>query len=90
MGALLTRYSLQIPKHGLRTPFRGGTALDVAKQIIDISRGGLDRRGLDEVGFLKKLEAIVDSGENQADELVRLYETEWGESVDPVYEYMAF
>lgn len=81
---------MQIPKHGLTTPFRGGTALDVAKQIIDISRGGLDRRGLDETGFLRKLDAIVESGENQADQLVRLYETEWDKSVDPVFEYMAF
>lgn len=86
----MTSSNVQIPKHGLRTPFRGGTALDVAKRILEISRGGLERRGMDETGFLKKLEAIVNSGENQADQLVRLYETEWGESVDPVYEYMAF
>lgn len=45
---------------------------------------------MDETGFLQKLEAIVNSGENQADQLVRLYETEWDKSVDPVYEYMAF
>lgn len=62
----------------------------MARRIIDISRRGLDRRGLDETGFLQKLEAIVNSGENQADQLVRLYETEWDKSVDPVYEYMAF
>jgi glutamate--cysteine ligase len=83
-------WSVQVPKQGLRTPFRGGTALDVAKQIIAISRGGLERRGMDETGFLRKLEAIVHSGENQADQLVQLYATDWGESVDPVYDYMAF
>jgi glutamate--cysteine ligase len=81
---------LQVPKQGLQTPFRGGLVLDVAKQIIAISRGGLERRGQDETGFLRKLEAIVESGENQADQLAQLYKTEWGESVDPVYDYMAF
>lgn len=62
----------------------------MAKRIIGIARGGLERRGMDETGFLRKLEAIVDSGENQSDQIVRLYETEWEKCVDPVYEYMAF
>ena len=45
---------------------------------------------MDETGFLRKLEAIVDSGENQADQLLKLHGTEWDSKVDPVYEYMAF
>lgn len=79
-----------MPKHGLRTPFRDGTALNIAQRTIQISKGGLERRGQDETGFLRKLEAIVDAGENQSDQLLKLYETEWGSEVDPVYEHMAF
>ncbi|GFH10631.1 EamA domain-containing protein, partial [Haematococcus lacustris] len=40
------------PKFGLRTPFRAGTLQDVAKDVLRISRGGLERRGLDEASFL--------------------------------------
>lgn len=80
----------QVPRDGLRTQFRTGTAADVAARMIAIARGGLERRGLDEVRFLKRLEDIVEAGETQADVLIRLYESEWQQSVDPVYKYMAF
>ena len=35
---------LEVPKHGLRTPFRGGTLLDLAKTMVALSRAGLARR----------------------------------------------
>lgn len=38
-----------------------------------------------QAGFLRHLEAIVDSGQSQADKLLELYETKWGKSVDPVF-----
>jgi gamma-glutamylcysteine synthetase len=81
---------MQVPRTGLQTPFRGGTVRDVAQQVLEIARGGLERRGNDETGFLRKLQAIVDSGESQAEALLRLYDSEWNHSVDPVYKYMAF
>lgn len=79
-----------MPRDGLRAKFRNGTAADVAAATVAIARGGLERRGLDEVKFLKRLEQIVESGETQSDVLLRLYETEWEKSVDEVYKYMAF
>lgn len=81
---------LQVPRDGLRTQFRNGTAADVAAQALAIARGGLERRGMDEGKFLRRLEQIVEAGETQADVLLRLYDTEWEQSVDPVYNYMAF
>ena len=50
----------------------------------------IERRGLDEVRFLKRLEQIIEAGESQADVLLRLYDSEWERSIDPVYKYMAF
>ncbi|KAG2485639.1 hypothetical protein HYH03_015611 [Edaphochlamys debaryana] len=76
---------VEVPRGGLRTPFRGGTVQDVAKQVVSIARGGLERRGLDEAHFLKRLEVIVDTGLTQADHLLELYETKWKRSVDPLY-----
>ncbi len=34
-------------------------------QVVGIARGGLERRGYDEVGFLKRLEVIADTGLTQ-------------------------
>lgn len=84
------RAAVQVPRDGLRTKFRNGTAGDVAAQALAIARGGLERRGLDEGKFLLRLEQVVAAGETQADVLLHLYDTEWERSVDPVYNYMAF
>lgn len=53
--------------------------------MVGIARRGLERRGHDEAGFLRRLEVIVESGLTQSDHLLQLYETKWGRSVDPLY-----
>lgn len=75
----------EVPRLGLKTPFRGGTVQDLSKQVLEISRGGLERRGRQEAKYLKELEEIAASGETQAEKLLKLYETEWNHSVDPYY-----
>ncbi|KAG2435053.1 hypothetical protein HYH02_012050 [Chlamydomonas schloesseri] len=75
----------EVTRFGLRTPFRGGTVQDVAKQVVAIAHGGLERRGHDETSFLKRLEVIAETGLTQADHLLELYETKWQRSVDPLY-----
>ena len=42
---------IQVPRLGMSTPFRGRTIQDVTKQVVSIAKGGLERRGLDEVIF---------------------------------------
>ena len=42
----------QVAKSALSTPFRDGTVQDLAKQMLHLSRCGLQRRGLQEEGFL--------------------------------------
>jgi glutamate--cysteine ligase len=75
----------EVPRTALKTPFRGGTVQDLAKQVLAISQGGLERRGRQEGKFLKELWEIAESGETQAERLLKLYETEWGGSVEPYY-----
>lgn len=75
----------EVPRTALKTPFRGGTVQDLAKQVLAISQGGLERRGRQEGKFLKELWEIAESGETQAERLLKLYETEWGRSVEPYY-----
>jgi glutamate--cysteine ligase len=85
-----------VPRLGLATPFRGGTMRDVALQVLAIARQGLAARaatdaiGGTEEGFLNELQRIADSGETQASEMLRRYETEWGGSVDPVFTAYAY
>ena len=75
----------QVPRGGLKTLYRGGTVQDLAKEVLKISRGGLERRGRQEGKYLNELDAIAESGETQAEMLLGLYETEWNRSVDPYY-----
>ncbi|MGF6226062.1 glutamate--cysteine ligase [Inquilinus ginsengisoli] len=85
-----------VPRLGLATPFRGGTVRDVALQVLAIARSGLAARaatdaiGGTEEGFLNELQRIADSGETQASEMLRRYETEWGGSVDPIFTAYAY
>eukprot|EP00195_Chlamydomonas_chlamydogama_P012078 CAMPEP_0202896458 /NCGR_PEP_ID=MMETSP1392-20130828/5462_1 /ASSEMBLY_ACC=CAM_ASM_000868 /TAXON_ID=225041 /ORGANISM="Chlamydomonas chlamydogama, Strain SAG 11-48b" /LENGTH=492 /DNA_ID=CAMNT_0049581827 /DNA_START=127 /DNA_END=1605 /DNA_ORIENTATION=- len=81
---------VEVPRLGLRTPFRGKTVHDVAKQVINIARGGLERRGYDEAHFLKRLEVIVETGLSQADLLLDLYNSKWQRSVDPMFKEMMY
>ncbi|WP_421882144.1 glutamate--cysteine ligase [Pacificispira sp.] len=82
-----------VPKTALKTPFRDGTVLDVARDVLKICRGGLERRarlsptsGLDETQYIKPLESIVESGKTLAEDLLEAYETRWGGKIDPIYE----
>lgn len=70
---------------GLRTPFKEGTLLDVAKQAVGWAREGLLERGLGEEVFLKPLERVVAAGKSLADQMLEDFEGEWGESVVPQY-----
>ena len=86
----------EVPRQGLRTPFRNGTLRDVAREMLAISRAGLrargrlDRSGEDECGFLATLEEIAETGKTAADTLIDAYETRWNRSVDPVFEEFAY
>lgn len=70
-----------VPERALATPFRGGTLRDLARAALAVARDGLRARGLGEERHLAPLEAVVESGETQADRWLRLYDTEWGGDV---------
>ena len=80
-----------VPRHGLQTPFRGGTLQDLAQCILPLARAGLERRdrkdgfGENEAHFLDELITIADTGVTAADYLVRQYGGPWRGSIDPVF-----
>jgi glutamate--cysteine ligase len=65
----------------------GGVRLhDLARASVALSHVGLAARGLGEERLLAPLVAAVDSGEVQADRLLRLYQGEWQHSLTPIYQ----
>jgi len=81
---------LQVPVTGLQTPFRGGTVQDLAKEVLELSKGGLSRRGLQEESFIAELVACAETGQVPADTWLQSYNSTWGGSVDPYYVDGAF
>lgn len=57
---MLLMVGVQVPMHALKTPFKDGTVLDLAKRMVQLSREGLQRRGKSEESFLVPLQEIVD------------------------------
>ncbi len=86
----------EVPRHGLATPFRGGTLRDVALAMLDLAHGGLRRRarrdtaGEDETHFLDTLFSIAGSGHSPAAELVEDYETRWRRDIACVYDEQSY
>ena len=85
-----------VPAQGFRAAIDGRTVRDVARDMLAISRGGLERRGFrdaggrDETQYLAPLDALVERGQTTADLLLERYHGAWGGSVDPVFTECAF
>jgi glutamate--cysteine ligase len=86
----------QVPKLGLKTPFRGATLREVALDVLPIARQGLHRRarlnssGDDEGYFLDTLFTIAGSGRTPAEELLADFHDKWQGRIDPIYTEYAY
>ena len=85
-----------VPAQGLGTPFRGTTALELARQALAIARSGLARRaridwgGSDEARYLEPLVRIAADGRTLAEARLDDYRGRWEGSVDRVFVEHAF
>lgn len=85
-----------VPRLALRTPFRDGTVLDLARQAVAIAADGLARRayrnsnGADERVYLEPLIEFLSAGITPAERKLALYESVWNRSVDPVFREFAY
>jgi glutamate--cysteine ligase len=81
-----------VPAEGIKASFRNTTLLEVAREVLEISRNGLRNRsrlqadGNDETSFLSTLDEVVARGTTSAEELLRAYHTRWGGSIEPIFE----
>jgi glutamate--cysteine ligase len=85
-----------VPKRGLRTPFRGDTVQDLAREMLALADAGLTGRaeedwfGQDERQFLTALRGIAESGRTPAEEKLALFHGRWRGSVDPIFAEFAY
>ena len=87
---------VQSPLLGLQTPFRSGTLLDVAREVLHLAEQGLKNRarsdgaGGDETQFLAYLQKVVADGKSPAEALVKKFHEEWNGDVREAYKELAF
>ena len=85
-----------VPRHALRTPFRGRTLRDLAREVIEIAMGGLRRRAAlsvleeDETQFLNVMVEIAESGMTPSDVKLRRFREDWGGKIHPVFKEYAY
>jgi glutamate--cysteine ligase len=76
-----------VPWLGFKTPFRRTRVWDLAHLMLEVSAAGLKRRaahdagGMTEEGFLVPLRETVARGYTRAEELLKLYRTDWGKDL---------
>jgi glutamate--cysteine ligase len=85
-----------VPRLGLKTPFRGRTVRELALDVLGLARAGLHRRarrdsaGEDEAHYLDTLFTIADSGRTPADDLLDEFATKWRGNIDPIFTEHAY
>ena len=85
-----------VPRLGLKTPFRGYTLREVAKETLAIAEKGLKRRKRfntfceDEAHFLSALFAIVEDGRTPAEVLLEAYHGRWHGRLEPLFKEFAY
>lgn len=80
-----------VPKTALATPFRSGTVLDIAAEIVALAKAGLARRaevdnGKDETIFLAPLEETIALKKTPAERWLDRYHGEWGGDLTRIFD----
>lgn len=85
-----------VPRDALKVPFRSTNVQGLAKQMLDISAGGLERRALlnnsgdDERVFLTSLYETVESGKTTAQKMLDCYHGSWNGDISKVFRDCSF
>jgi glutamate--cysteine ligase len=85
-----------VPTQGLDTIFRGKPLMEIAKQVVEISRLGLNNRnklnseGMSEAIFLAPLDEILAKGKTLSQEMLDNYNGRWNQSVLPAFDELKY
>ena len=102
--ALISEWSIEqmskarddAPALALEAEIAGRSFRDIARDLLQIAQGGLKRRakinwdGQTEEHFLDPLIDIVETGRTNADELIKIYETEWNGDISRIYDAFSY
>lgn len=86
----------EVPRLGLQASIRGRSVREIALDVIDLARAGLNARarlnaaGDNETGFLTPLQDVAERGFTPAERKLKLFQSEWNGSVDPVFTECAY
>lgn len=86
----------QVPQHALSATIRGQTVRDLSREVLAISRKGLEQRGREgckgklETMFLDVLDETVATGRTAAEQLLELYHGPWNGDVSRVFRDFAY
>ncbi|QEE46719.1 glutamate--cysteine ligase [Rhizobium sp. WL3] len=81
-----------VPAQGLKASVAGRPLMEVAREVVEMSRSGLKARarlnseGQDESVFLNTLDEVLAKRTTLADDMLALYHGRWKGSVEPVFE----
>eukprot|EP00882_Tetradesmus_deserticola_P003417 GHRQ01003613.1.p1 GENE.GHRQ01003613.1~~GHRQ01003613.1.p1 ORF type:complete len:491 (+),score=78.50 GHRQ01003613.1:97-1569(+) len=81
-----------VPAQGLKASVAGRPLMEVAREVVELSRSGLKARarlnseGQDESVFLNTLDEVLAKRTTLADDMLALYHGRWSGSVEPVFE----
>ena len=85
-----------VPREGLKTIIRGRTVRDIAKDMLKLSRAGLESRnqqgckGKTEASFLDVLDETAGTGKTAAENLLDLYNGAWNGNIERVFRDFAY
>ena len=86
----------EVPVNGLDLIINKRSINDYAKDLIDIAKRGLKKRGLldgsgnDESGYINQLEEITHTGNNQAKQMLSMWNDNINESLKNIYNYYSY
>jgi glutamate--cysteine ligase len=86
----------QAGERGLAAKIRGQNLQSLSGEILKIAEHGLTARAqhgdfdTSEAHFLNDLKRVVESGETMADEMLRLWRTEWDQDFSALYRHYAY
>jgi glutamate--cysteine ligase len=81
-----------VPVQGLNASFGGRSLLEIGRDVVAISRGGLKSRarlngeGQDEGIFLAPLDEVLAKRATLSDDMLMLFNGRWNQSVEPVFD----
>ena len=80
------------PKDGLSCRFKEGTILNIAQNLFEISKEGLERRNIlnnkkqyNETYYLKDLEKNLSNNQSPADVLINKFNNNWNKDINNIY-----